>query len=113
MVNPDLILQQFDSVDTNLTSTNTASIKYPFIFIEDVSEVELNYLKAQLNDGEIPLMIKLDEGYIYVKDIDITLNSIKHLSRFKHNRPIFFKESKNSVISIDSFISLLLLEESV
>lgn len=113
MVNPDAILQQFNDVDTSLTSTNTASITYPFIFIEEVSEVELQYLRSQLDDGEVPLMVKLDGGYVKVKDIDVTLDSIKHLSRFKHNRPIIFKESKDSVISIDSFIPLLLLEERV
>jgi len=105
---------RLDDVDTSLSSMSFNKISYPFMYIENVSQVEFDYLREQLHDGDIPLMIKFDDGsYVFVKNTDMSLNTIKHLSRFKFNRSIFIKESKDVARSIDEFISLLLFEDEV
>lgn len=107
----DVLLDSFDSVNTDLTSTNTSKITYPFLFIEDVSEIELLYLRKQLEDGEVPLMIHVDKCYAPIKNVNISLDTIKHLSRFRPGRKIYYKVSKDKILPIEEFIDLLLLEE--
>lgn len=112
MIDPLIALSDsLDGIDTNLTtSTATSRIQYPFMYIDSVSEVELRYLKKQLPQGDISLFVKTDEGYAFVQNTTISLETIKHLSRFKE-RDIWVKEDKETKHPIDSFINMLLLEE--
>lgn len=112
MIDPLIALSDsLDEIDTNLTtSAATSRIQYPFMYIDTVSEVELRYLKKQLPQGDIPLFVKTDGGYAFVQTTTISLETIKHLSRFKE-RDIWVKEDKETKHPIDSFINMLLLEE--
>lgn len=113
MIDPLVALSDsLNEIDTNLTtSTATSKIQYPFMYIDSVSEVELRYLKKQLPQGDIPLFVKTDDGgYAFVQATTISLETIKHLSRFKE-REIWVKEAKEIKHPIDSFINMLLLEE--
>lgn len=105
------IESELNSINTDLTTTGKPSkITYPFMYITDVSEVEFRYLKTQLPNGDLPLMIKQGKSYAYIKDITLSLSSVKHLSRFK-DREIFIKQSKECVYKIEDILDTLLLEE--
>lgn len=105
------IESELDSMNTDLTASSKPSkMMYPFMFIENVSEVEFRYLKKQLQSGDLPLMIKQGKSYAFLKNVNLTLSTVKHLSRFK-NREIILKESKDCQYCIDRILDTLLLEE--
>lgn len=107
-----LIEDALNEIDTNLTTSSgtVGKIQYPFLFINDVSEVEFKYLKKQLIPGDLPLMVKADKGYAFITKTALSLNTVKHLSRFK-DREIFLKETKDIVYPIEKVLDMLLLEE--
>lgn len=108
-----IIEDTLGEINTNLTSSAGSTgnkIQYPFLYITDVSEVELRYLKKQLPAGDVPLMIKVGKGYAFIKNTTISLTTIKHLSRFK-DRDILIKETKETTHPIERFLDMLLLEE--
>ena len=107
------LMSDFDDLETGLTDNTVSSVKYPFLYITDVTGVEYNNLLSSLPSGEVPLMLLIDGSYVFVKNINLSLQSIKYLSRFKHNREIVFKESKSVSYSIDKVITTLLLEENL
>lgn len=107
----DSLEQEINNVDTDLTAVSTPrSITYPFIYVEDVSKIEFDYLRRRLPKGDIPLMIKSDNMYASITYTTISLEVIKHLSRFK-SRDIFVKKSKKEQYPIEDMLDMLLLEE--
>jgi hypothetical protein len=105
----DRLEAEFDGITTSLTANTKGVLTYPFMFIEDVSEVEMKYLKKVLSGGNTPLMLKLEKGYAQIALTSLTLDTVKHLSRFK-DRQIWIKVSKKEKKPIEEMLPFLLLE---
>lgn len=87
-------------------------ITYPFIYLEGVTQVEVDVYKQYTRDnpGEVPLMIKLENGFANLGSTNIDLDLLLTLSKFSE-RPIFIKLSKERVVPIEEVIPNMLLQK--
>ena len=106
--------QLFDINTGLVTKSESNKIRYPFLFIENVSEVEFTYLQNNLSKGDIPLFLQLVEDgrkqFVKICDTELTLRTIKLLSQFEVGRKIVLKISKKDFVNVDEMIPMLLLE---
>ena len=107
---PETIKEVISDMDVSITTVQKPNkIEYPFIYVENITEIEFKYLSKTLPDGDVPLMLKSDKMYALIKNTTISLKTIKLLMRFG-NKPVWIKESKDVKYPIESIIDALLLE---
>lgn len=106
-------MREMENLNTDLVSRKKG-ITYPFVYIEKVSQVEIDVYKKYTREhpGNTPLMIKLERGYANLGNTNIDLNLLLTLSKFS-NRPIFIKVNKDTVINIEEVIPNMLLNKGV
>lgn len=102
------VLNLFEDQTTGLTEVKTQKITYPFLYVEDVSTTEMEYLKNILPKGDIPLYVMVDSSFGFICNTELSLTVIKRLSQFKE-REIYLKQSKKDISTTKDLLPLMLL----
>ena len=102
------VLNLVEDQTTGLTEVKTQKITYPFLYVEDVSTTEMEYLKNILPKGDVPLYVMVDSSFGFICNTELSLTVIKRLSQFKE-REIYLKQSKKDISTTKDLLPLMLL----
>lgn len=115
--NLDAFLNKTERTDGGIAPSVNKSIKYPFLYITEITDVELKYLAGSTikfsADGDeelLPLYLKTDNGgYRFLGYLEVCFSSVIQVQYLKQHR-IYLKISKTveKEVTGELFDSLLL-----